>query len=62
MELRAAALHALLDADPAAKARAVAALSAACKAGQVAIDTQAVMTAPPGIPGRPARPELVPPL
>ncbi|WP_184235982.1 ferritin-like domain-containing protein [Massilia timonae] len=62
MELRAAALHALLETDPATKAQAVAALSAACKAGTVRIDTATALAAPAGIPGRPARPELVPPL
>ena len=62
MELRAAALHALLETDPATKAQAVAALAAAAKSGGVRIDTDAAMEAPSGIPGRPARPELVPPL
>jgi uncharacterized ferritin-like protein (DUF455 family) len=62
MELRAAALHALLETDPATKAQAVAALTAACKAGSVRIDTGIALAAPAGIPGRPSRPELVPPL
>jgi len=62
MELRAAALHALLETDPATKAQAVAALTAACKGGAVRIDTGTALVAPAGIPGRPVRPELVPPL
>lgn len=62
MELRAAALHALLETDPATKAQAVAVLAAAAKAGSVRIDPDAAMVAPAGIPGRPLRPELVPPL
>ena len=62
MEIRAAALHALLEPDPAVKAQAVAALAAACRAGAVRIDADAPMATPAGIPGRPARPELVPPL
>jgi uncharacterized ferritin-like protein (DUF455 family) len=59
--LRAQALQCLLLTDPAAKAAAVAALSDACRAGQVAIDAQAVLGEPAAIPGRPARPELVSP-
>ena len=62
MELRAAALDALLESDPVAKASSVAALACACKAGTVRIDAATPMAAPPGIPGRPLRPELVPPL
>lgn len=62
MELRAAALHALLEPDPAIKAQAVAALAAACRADSVRIDAAAAIETPAGIPGRPARPELVPPL
>lgn len=61
MELRAAALFALLETDPAAKTRSVAALARACADGAVEIDTEARLRAPAGIPGRPARPELVPP-
>jgi len=62
MELRAAALDALLESDPATKARAVAALRKASDEGTVTIDAGAVIDEPAAIPGRPARPELVPPL
>ena len=62
MELRAGALAALLETDPGAKASAVAALSADCRSGLVRIEADALMPAAGGIPGRPARPELVPPL
>ncbi len=60
-ELRAAALRCLVETDPAAKAAGVAALAAAHAAGALAIDTAAVLVPAAGIPGRPARPELVPP-
>lgn len=56
LELRAAALAALLESDAARKCAAVAAMHAA-----LPLDTQAVYATPAGIPGRPARPELVPP-
>jgi len=62
MELRAAALNALLESDPVAKTCAVGLLTAACRAGTVSIDASTPLAAPPGIPGRPIRPELVPPL
>ncbi|OON62824.1 hypothetical protein B0920_05160 [Massilia sp. KIM] len=60
-ELRAAALQALLDPDPATKTAAVAAMADACRAGAFALDADAPMTSQGAIPGRPARPELVPP-
>jgi|GEM_PF-2532497 uncharacterized ferritin-like protein (DUF455 family) len=62
MELHAAALHTLLETDPATKAQVVTALSAACKAGSVRLDTGKALAAPASIPGRPIRPDLVPPL
>lgn len=61
MELRAAALHALLDPDPATKTAAVEAMAAAARAGRPGIDADAALVAGGAIPGRPARPELVPP-
>lgn len=64
MELRAAALHALLDNDPVSKTAAVDALAARAAAGQAwepEIDADAPLAATGPIPGRPARPALVPP-
>jgi len=61
-ELRAAALHWLLAADPTAKAAGVRALAAAWRDGALTLDAEAVMPAPGGIPGRPDKPALVPPL
>ncbi|MFK3737360.1 ferritin-like domain-containing protein [Massilia sp. TN1-12] len=60
-ELRTQALLCLVETDPAAKAAGVAALVAAARAGTLAIDPAADLAPPGGIPGRPARPELVPP-
>lgn len=56
-ELRAAALAALRLTDPAAKVAAVHALAAAAPPP----DPASAMTAPPDVPGRPARPRLVRP-
>jgi len=53
--LRHEALHIVLQADPYQKAAAARALDA-----QGLLDTAAVIATPEGIPGRPARPELVP--
>jgi uncharacterized ferritin-like protein (DUF455 family) len=61
LELRACALQSLLESDPAAKTAGVALLAAAHAAGNWTLDSHAELAAPPGIPGRPARPELVPP-
>ena len=60
-ELRAHALHCLVETDPRAKTAGVAALAAAHGAGTLTVDTGAVLAEPASIPGRPARPELVPP-
>ena len=60
-ELRAYALHCLLLADPGAKAEAVAGMDQAWHAGRLALDAVAELTAGADIPGRPERPELVPP-
>lgn len=56
-ELRRAALHLLTIADPAAKAAQVRALDATA----LPVDAAAVLDEPPGLPGRPPRPRLVPP-
>jgi uncharacterized ferritin-like protein (DUF455 family) len=60
-ELRADALQCLLEADPAAKAAAVAAMAQAHLAGERHIDVGAILPVTGSIPGRPAKPELVPP-
>ncbi|MCE3260954.1 MAG: ferritin-like protein [Pseudoduganella sp.] len=61
-ELRSLALQCLLEADPAAKTAAVAAMAAAWADGAVALDPSATLQASEAaIPGRPARPELVAP-
>ena len=58
MELRHRACEALSIADPAAKAAAARALFEACQAG-LPLDAQALLPEPPGLPGRPPRPQLV---
>jgi len=58
MQLRRHALALLQIVDAPAKAAAV---RAAFEGGDFAIDTRAVLEEPPGLPGRPARPRLVPP-
>jgi len=61
-ELRAAALHWLLETDSAAKVEGVGALGRAWHAGQLALDRSAALSvAESVVPGRPAHPELVPP-
>jgi uncharacterized ferritin-like protein (DUF455 family) len=62
MALRDRALELLIETDAVAKTHGVAALADACRRGGVTLDSAAVLQ--PGeaaIPGRPARPELVPP-
>jgi len=54
-------LHWLGETGPAAKAAGVTALQQAWNDGALILDAGAVLPAPAGIPGRPARPELVPP-
>ena len=61
-ELRRAALAWLLECDPAAKAAGVTALRRAWLQRAIALAPDAALTAPDGIPGRPALPQLVPPL
>jgi len=61
-ELRSVALQCLVEADPAAKVAAVAAMAGAWAGGVLRLDTAEVLAAPAAaIPGRPARPELVAP-
>lgn len=55
ISLRTAVLGPLLEADAVAKSQAALALDLA-----LPVEANAVIPAPPGIPGRPARPELVP--
>jgi uncharacterized ferritin-like protein (DUF455 family) len=61
VELRECALQWLVETDPVAKTGGVAAMAQACLDGDWRIDAAAVIQAAAGIPGRPARPELVPP-
>ncbi|HYD58880.1 MAG TPA: ferritin-like domain-containing protein [Noviherbaspirillum sp.] len=61
-ELRALALHWLCVPDPAAKSEGVKVLREDWLAGNNALDSSACIFAKGTIPGRPARPELVPPL
>ena len=59
--LRSAAQAALAEADPSIKATTTRALWASLQAGELLIDAAAVLAEPPGLPGRPALPRLVPP-
>jgi uncharacterized ferritin-like protein (DUF455 family) len=62
LELRARALALLTETAPDAKTQGVAALAAAWREGECPLDTAAILaTGDAAIPGRPARPELVPP-
>jgi uncharacterized ferritin-like protein (DUF455 family) len=61
-ELRSVALACLAEPGAAAKVSAVAALMQAWSQGQIALDIGKQLLAEAAIPGRPARPELVPPL
>jgi uncharacterized ferritin-like protein (DUF455 family) len=60
-ELRAGALIHLLETDPRSKCDGVAALAQAHAAGTLALDAAAVFEPEGAIPGRPTKPELVPP-
>jgi uncharacterized ferritin-like protein (DUF455 family) len=60
-ELRARALACLLEHDPAVKIAAIGALCAAWADGACTLDPASGLVATGAIPGRPARPELVPP-
>jgi uncharacterized ferritin-like protein (DUF455 family) len=61
LELRANALRCLLETDPDAKTAQVAAMAAGFVSGGSALDSGALLQVAGLIPGRPARPELVPP-
>lgn len=61
-ELRAAALHWLIETRPAVKAEGVRALAAAWQQGALALTAETALPPPAALPGRPERPELVPPL
>jgi len=60
-ELRAHALQCLLESDPAAKMVQIAAMASDWQDGALALDSAAALPDPGAIPGRPARPALVPP-
>ncbi|QBE67527.1 ferritin-like domain-containing protein [Pseudoduganella lutea] len=60
-ELRAWAQRCLLDTDPVSKTDEVARMAAAYASGACTLDPSAALADSPAIPGRPARPELVPP-
>jgi uncharacterized ferritin-like protein (DUF455 family) len=60
-ELRRGALRWLEEWEPQAKAQGVGALRQSWQAGQVTLDAHAVLTSIQTLPGRPARPKLVPP-
>jgi len=61
-DLRQAALYWLQVADPHAKAAGVRTLSTRWADGELQLDTRAILTPEWAIPGKPLRPELVPPL
>lgn len=60
-ELRAGALASLLETDPVAKTRMVAELAVLHRQDQARVDNAAVLEPDGAIPGRPEKPELVPP-
>jgi uncharacterized ferritin-like protein (DUF455 family) len=60
MEMRQRTLEVLCFDDPSLKAAAARELREAC-AGGAAFDRDVILSAPPGVPGRPQRPRLVPP-
>jgi uncharacterized ferritin-like protein (DUF455 family) len=60
-DLRTRALQCLVETDPLAKIDGVAALAHAHQAGEVDVDCELAIDTAHAIPGRPARPELVPP-
>ncbi len=61
LELRTKALHWLLESNPYVKAAGVAAMAQAFATGEIALDSAAMIEETGAIPGRPVRPELVPP-
>ena len=60
-ELRALALQSLLETDPPTKTREVEAMAAAWQSGKCTLDADIPLQSAGSIPGRPERPELVPP-
>lgn len=60
-ELRHTALHWLAEKDPAAKAVGVCELAHRWEVGDMTLDREAVLSSESLIPGRPEKPELVPP-
>ncbi len=61
-ELRQQALLCLIENDPRSKAAQTEELRARYLRGELTVQVDACLTAPDGVPGRPDRPELVPPL
>ncbi|MBI1835050.1 MAG: ferritin-like domain-containing protein [Burkholderiales bacterium] len=61
-ELRQQALSCLLESDPRIKAAQTEELRARYLRGELAVQMATRLVAPDGVPGRPQRPELVPPL
>jgi uncharacterized ferritin-like protein (DUF455 family) len=61
-EFRSAALHWLVETDPARKAAGVTALHQAWRDGGMLLEADAQLSPPLPIPGRPESPQLVPPL
>lgn len=61
-ELRQQALFVLVEAHPQAKAALATALREAWLQGSLSLDREIILSSLPGIPGRPIKPELVPPL
>jgi uncharacterized ferritin-like protein (DUF455 family) len=61
-ELRQAALHWLIECDAVQKATGVRRLAQTWAAGELTLDVDATLTELQGIPGHPAKPELVSPL
>ncbi|MGZ8288060.1 MAG: ferritin-like domain-containing protein [Telluria sp.] len=61
LELRENALQCLLETDPAVKMQAVASMAEAYRSGGRDVNAGAAIEEPGTIPGRPVRPELVPP-
>ncbi|AKU21044.1 ferritin-like domain-containing protein [Massilia sp. MB5] len=60
-DLRIRALQCLVETDPVRKAASVAALASDAQAGLCTLDTRVELAAAADIPGRPLKPELVPP-
>lgn len=61
-ELRQQALLCLMDANPVSKAASTEKLRTCYVRGELSVQSDALLNAPEGLPGRPDRPELVPPL